>query len=165
MKNSPIALYGNRFVLKGIEAVKVRGPESTLVQHQLLTEIRDNFGGLPELDEDARTEATDDPVGDAFRQVLEGSEESDEEIVWDPRYVLTPLLIFKNILIILRQGDYFSRGPVSAVFSKPNDPYQAQPNRTTYTLSHSESACISFCPAEDCYNRRLCPNYCSRSPQ
>lgn len=44
-------------------------------------------------DDDAMTTAsrtTDDPVGDAFRQVLDASDEEeedddDEEIVWDPR--------------------------------------------------------------------------------
>jgi hypothetical protein len=44
-----------------------------------------------DLDDEVRTEAgrtDDDPVGDAFRQVLDGSDDGTEEdeIVWDPRY-------------------------------------------------------------------------------
>ena len=55
-----------------------------------------NKNAVIEVDEDARTEATD-PVGDAFRQVLNISEEPDDEeedeIVWDPRSVLWHLLL------------------------------------------------------------------------
>jgi len=42
-----------------------------------------------QLDEDARTETTD-PVGDAFREVLgvPSDDEQEDEIVWNPRYVL-----------------------------------------------------------------------------
>ncbi|KAH7910538.1 hypothetical protein BJ138DRAFT_1173098 [Hygrophoropsis aurantiaca] len=48
-----------------------------------------------EVDEDAMTEATD-PVGDAFRQVLNGADEmeedveDEEQIVWDPRASTSP---------------------------------------------------------------------------
>jgi hypothetical protein len=40
-----------------------------------------------ESDDDAATETTDDPVGDAFRQVIDAASEDDEgdEIIWDPR--------------------------------------------------------------------------------
>jgi hypothetical protein len=44
-------------------------------------------------EEDARTETTD-PVGDVFREVLGASSSDDEqdEIVWDPRYVSRPFM-------------------------------------------------------------------------
>lgn len=52
--------------------------------------------GPSERDDDAMTDTTrtdDDPVGDAFRQALDGSvgevedeeEDGDDKIVWDPR--------------------------------------------------------------------------------
>ncbi|TFY73769.1 hypothetical protein EWM64_g10243 [Hericium alpestre] len=52
-------------------------------------------GRMPkEVEEDAKTEVTrtdDDPVGDAFRQALNISdEEEDDEIVWDPRAQTSP---------------------------------------------------------------------------
>lgn len=60
-----------------------------------------NSTGSSEFDEDARTETTD-PVGDAFRQVLnvQEDEEDDDEIVWDPRYVPTSVIYAMPLTII-----------------------------------------------------------------
>lgn len=43
--------------------------------------------GSSEFDDDARTETTD-PVGDAFRQALNVEDDDEDEIVWNPRYVI-----------------------------------------------------------------------------
>lgn len=85
-------------MLKGIESVVPvanGGTGEVPMQPGLLTSIRDTFGGWRNPDEDAMTETTD-PVGDAFRQALDGSDkdveedndDEDDEIVWDPRYAL-----------------------------------------------------------------------------
>lgn len=63
-------------------------PPSTIVQHAM-------YPHPMEREDDVMTEASrDDPVGDAFRQVLDGSDRMDsdeDEIVWNPRYILVPL--------------------------------------------------------------------------
>jgi hypothetical protein len=56
------------------------------------------FGWKEPVDDDAKTETDartdDDPVGDAFRQVLEAEPEDDEEdeIVWNPRFIYCSFL-------------------------------------------------------------------------
>ncbi len=48
-------------------------------------------------EEDARTETTD-PVGDVFREVLDmsSSEDEQDEIVWNPRYVLRRYMLYRG---------------------------------------------------------------------
>jgi protein SMG7 len=63
-------------------------------------------------EEDARTETTD-PVGDAFREVLGGpsSEDEQDEIVWNPRFVFRALgiLYHINTAALQRVGPYLLR--------------------------------------------------------
>ena len=72
------------------------GSEPATVGGQNLLPAIHNNGHDLDVDEDAMTETTsrtdDDPVGDAFRKVLDGSDgdldeegQEDDEIVWDPR--------------------------------------------------------------------------------
>lgn len=74
---------------------------SSLEQHNKYVEQ------TPEAEEDTRTEfsrTTDDPVGDAFRQVLDSnSDEDDEEdeIVWNPGYVSYKSLQALELTILL----------------------------------------------------------------
>lgn len=100
-QNSPLALYGNRFVLKGVESVVQplpigRAGENSLPQQSsLFATIRDSSLIFRDSDEDAMTEQTsrtdDEVVRDAFK-FLDGSDrdvdtdDQDDEIVWDPRY-------------------------------------------------------------------------------
>lgn len=69
--------------------------QSDTVQHDTGLPITGHQPDTVERDDDAMTETSrtdDDPVGDAFRQVLDGSdrdididEDQDDEIVWNPR--------------------------------------------------------------------------------
>jgi len=58
---------------------------------QSIRDERFKIYSVNERDEDAMTERTsrtdDDPVGDAFRQVLDADLDDDDEIVWNPRCV------------------------------------------------------------------------------
>lgn len=67
---------------------------------EVVTKAPSNSTGSSDFDEDARTETTD-PVGDAFRQVLNVQEddEDDDEIVWDPRYVPTSIIYVLSLTI------------------------------------------------------------------
>lgn len=67
---------------------------------EVVTKAPSTSTGSSDFDEDARTETTD-PVGDAFRQVLnvEEDDEDDDEIVWDPRYVPPSIIYFMSLTI------------------------------------------------------------------
>ncbi|KIY49856.1 hypothetical protein FISHEDRAFT_40434 [Fistulina hepatica ATCC 64428] len=79
MEDSPIALYGNQFMVKGVEVAtgqQQSSPSSAaiVVSSVLSSEVAD---------EDAMTELTDDPVAEAFKHLEDG----EDEILWDPRYL------------------------------------------------------------------------------
>lgn len=107
-----MVLHNNKFVLKGTEMeVQLPSPRyipdrdsrehtSLVYEQNILSAAADGRFDLDENldpDDDGMTETSrtdDDPVGDAFRKVLDGSdrdeeedqeEEGDDQIVWDPR--------------------------------------------------------------------------------
>ncbi|KAF7315878.1 hypothetical protein MIND_00104300 [Mycena indigotica] len=99
-QDSPLAMYGDKFVLKGVEAEK---PLPARLAPNLAS-IRDSSLALRdarEMEEDAMTEQTsrtaDDLIHDAFSFLnTDGDEnnaqDSDEdEIVWDPRGTTAPI--------------------------------------------------------------------------
>jgi hypothetical protein len=104
-QNSPLVLRKNRYVAKPGESlvqsacVVYIGEEGQgdIVQEDTPLPSRDEHSiqsDIGDREDDAMTETSrDDPVGDAFRQVLDGSdgdidmeeEDQDDEIVWNPR--------------------------------------------------------------------------------
>ncbi|KAK7013256.1 hypothetical protein R3P38DRAFT_2546463, partial [Favolaschia claudopus] len=101
LPNSPLAMYGGVFVVKGVEAVVPAGPQNRLYQPQL--GIQQQTAQDDEYDDDAQTEKTsrtdDDLLHDAFAfldqsdagvsSVSEDGDDDDDEdddkIVWDLR--------------------------------------------------------------------------------
>ncbi|KAK7040720.1 hypothetical protein VNI00_009626 [Paramarasmius palmivorus] len=96
MENTPLALYGSVFMLKGVEAGKppvpssdqsLEDPEYDLEGSELLDEamrtVRQNGDRQDSMTEEtSRTD--DDPVQEAFHH-LDNQMDEDDEIVWDPR--------------------------------------------------------------------------------
>ncbi|KAK7044309.1 hypothetical protein R3P38DRAFT_3258482 [Favolaschia claudopus] len=101
LPNSPLAMYGGVFVVKGVEAIVPAGPQNRLYQPQL--GIQQQTAQDDEYDDDAQTEKTsrtdDDLLHDAFAfldqsdagvsSVSEDGDDDDDEdddkIVWDLR--------------------------------------------------------------------------------
>lgn len=89
MSGTPMGTFRAQFSL--IDSVR----DSEITSTQDVVPVAEGNGALPvepaedrqSEEEDARTETTD-PVGDVFREVLGlSSEDEQDEIVWDPRYV------------------------------------------------------------------------------
>uniref|UniRef100_A0A0W0GCB1 Telomerase activating protein est1 n=1 Tax=Moniliophthora roreri TaxID=221103 RepID=A0A0W0GCB1_MONRR len=95
MENSPLALYGNRFMLKGVEAQAQPVPFGDPTRLEDLEDDTDDIlNEVMDPEQDSLTEATsnDDPIREAFKHLDEGDEE--DKIVWDPRAspVTSPLV-------------------------------------------------------------------------
>ncbi|KAG7095693.1 hypothetical protein E1B28_006407 [Marasmius oreades] len=89
MENSPLALYGNQFMLKGVEAQAQPVPLSDPIY---LNDIEDDSDAIlhAAADHDAAAVETcrvdDDPIRDAFSHLDgEDDEDDEDEIVWNPR--------------------------------------------------------------------------------
>ncbi|KAJ8082176.1 hypothetical protein PM082_008023 [Marasmius tenuissimus] len=89
MENSPLTLYGNQFMLKGVEAQAQPVPISDPIH---LSDMEDDSDAIlnATVDQDSITGDTsrtdDDPVRDAFSHLDDDEEEEeDDEIVWNPR--------------------------------------------------------------------------------
>ena len=98
-------LHKNRYVAKAggslVQSARViyieEGRQGVAVQEKTPAAPRNEFNqsDIADHEDDAMTETSrtdDDPVGDAFRQVLDGSdrdidieEDQEDEIVWNPR--------------------------------------------------------------------------------
>ncbi|KAJ4489982.1 hypothetical protein J3R30DRAFT_16013 [Lentinula aciculospora] len=86
MENSPLAIYGNRFVLKGVESQVQPIPSERSLIPSLLTRGTDI-----DLEDDTMTDltsGTDEILRDALRHLNtkgEDDDDDDEQIVYDPR--------------------------------------------------------------------------------
>ncbi|KAL0579931.1 hypothetical protein V5O48_002102 [Marasmius crinis-equi] len=92
MENSPLTIYGNQFMLKGVEAQAQPVPISDPIH---LSDIEDDSDAIlnPTTDQDSvagetsRTDDVDDPIREAFSHLDDEDEEDEDEdeIVWNPR--------------------------------------------------------------------------------
>ncbi|KAF4608178.1 hypothetical protein EYR40_000522 [Pleurotus pulmonarius] len=168
MERCPVALFGSRFVLKGIESSQQPPrPEAVrvslaLTPHlQTMEQIRDER--LPsdnaKRDDDVMTEATsrteDDPVGDAFRTALDqdgdgdgvdGIDDDEEQIVWDPR--LSPTSVGFPSPLIQQSPMTPVKAPISPI-GPPMTPthrpsISAQLNSPPQTLRTAQDLLNSF---------------------
>jgi hypothetical protein len=103
LQNSPLVLRKNRPVsgrslVQSVSVLYVGEGQNDAIQENtpsVVRHSRSNQSDIGDHEDDAMTETSrtdDDPVGDAFRQVLDGSdrdvdidEDQEDEIVWNPR--------------------------------------------------------------------------------
>src|ERR1700722_4814699 len=135
--------------------------------HETLTTKDERFEVFEwrESDDDDQTESTsrteDDPVGDAFRQVLaaelEDDDDDDDEIVWNPRYVCSfvPLLparfesfFFKTHLFPCQSPDSTRHaGIASSCNCNDTDEASFQPYRHCSTIADPSITLCKPCGA------------------
>ncbi|KAH7929298.1 hypothetical protein BV22DRAFT_1144318 [Leucogyrophana mollusca] len=183
--NSPIVMKGNNFAFRHAELeddadkpLPRNGRVEPVVLHPTpQAPIQLNNGPATELDEDAMTEATD-PVGDAFRQVLDNSVEDmgddvedEDQIVWDPRATTSPIgLAISSVLPtspVLASPPQLKTNlsPIRPIVTSPTRPTPKSPPATPFTGTTAQDLLNNISKPSGDLTRSSLPSSASHQPQ